>query len=127
MEIGEEEEKTQAPDFWNDPKKAEVLLKKIKAKKNRMEAFAKAQESFNDLKVLEDFFHDEEVSHEEMDEQFAMALKQVEELEFLQMLGEEEDNLNAILKINPGPEVRKPGLGGDAHAHVHPLWRAKRL
>ncbi len=102
MEIGEEEEKTQAPDFWNDPKKAEVLLKKIKAKKNRMEAFAKAQESFNDLKVLEDFFHDEEVSHEEMDEQFAMALKQVEELEFLQMLGEEEDNLNAILKINPG-------------------------
>jgi len=102
MEIGEEEEKTQAPDFWNDPKKAEVLLKKIKAKKNRMEAFAKAQEAFNDLKVLEDFFHDGEVSHEEMDEQFAMALKQVEELEFLQMLGEEEDNLNAILKINPG-------------------------
>ena len=102
MEIEEEEEKTQAPEFWNDPKKAEVLLRKIKAKKNRAEAFAKAQEAFNDLKVLEDFFRDGEVSHEEMDEQFAVALKQVEDLEFLQMLGKEEDSLNAILKINPG-------------------------
>ena len=102
MEIEEEEEKTQSPDFWNDPKKAEVLLRKIKAKKNRTEAFAKAQEAFNDLKVLEDFFRDGEVSHEEMDEQFAVVLKQVEELEFLQMLGKKEDNLNAILKINPG-------------------------
>jgi len=102
MEIDEEEDKTQSPDFWNDPKKAEVMLRKIKAKKNRTEAFAKAQEAFNDLKVLEDFFRDGEVSHEEMDEQFAVALKQVEELEFLQMLGKEEDSLNAILKINPG-------------------------
>ena len=63
---------------------------------------AKAEEAFNDVKVLEDFFQEGDVSHEEMDEQFANALKQVEELEFLQMLGEEEDNLNAILKINPG-------------------------
>ncbi len=102
MEIEEEEEKTQAPDFWNDPKKAEVLLRKIKAKKNRTEAFAKAQEAFNDLKVLEDFFRDGEVSHEEMDQQLAVALKQVEEQEFLQMLGKKEDSLNAILKINPG-------------------------
>ncbi len=79
-----------------------MLLRKIKAKKNRTEAFAKAQEAFNDLKVLEDFFRDGEVSHEEMDEQFAVALKQVEDLEFLQMLGKKEDSLNAILKINPG-------------------------
>ncbi len=102
MEIGEEEEKTQSPDFWNDPKKAEVLLKKIKVKKNRMEAFAKAEEALNDVKVLDEFFREGDVSHEEMDEQFAVALKQVEELEFLQMLGKEEDSLNAILKINPG-------------------------
>ncbi len=102
MEIEEEEEKTQSPDFWNDPKKAEILLKKIKAKKNRTEAFANAEEAFNDLKVLEDFFQDEEVSREEIDQQFAKAQKQIEELEFLQMLGREEDSLNAILKINPG-------------------------
>lgn len=102
MEIGEEEEKTQAPDFWNDPKKAELLLKKIKVKKNRMEAFSRAEEALNDVKVLEEFFREGDVSHEEMDEQFAVTLKQVEELEFLQMLGKEEDGLSAILKINPG-------------------------
>ena len=33
IEIQEEEEKTQAPEFWDDPKKAEQILKLIKGKK----------------------------------------------------------------------------------------------
>jgi len=102
MEIEEEEEKTQAPDFWNDPKKAEALLKKIKAKKKKIEAFSKAEEAVEDVKVLEEFFRDGEASEEELNARFADALRQIEELEFLQMLGREEDSLNAILKINPG-------------------------
>ena len=102
MEIEEEEEKTQAPDFWNDPKSAELLLKKIKTTKNWTDAYAKAEEAFNDLKVLEEFFHEGEATHQEMDEQYDKVLKNVEHLEFLQMLGREEDRLNAILKINPG-------------------------
>ena len=102
MEIEEDEEKTQAPDFWNDPKKAELLLKKIKSTKNWTDTYARAEEAFNDLKVLEDFFHEGEATRQEMDEQYDRVLKNVEHLEFLQMLGREEDRLNAILKINPG-------------------------
>lgn len=102
MEIDEDEEKTQSPDFWNDPKNAELLLKKIKSTKNWTEAYARAKEALDDLKTLEEFFREGEVSHQEMDEQFEKTLKQVEDLEFLQMLGRKEDRLNAILKINPG-------------------------
>jgi len=102
MEIEEDEEKTQAPDFWNDPKNAELLLKKIKSTKNWTESYARAEEAFNDLKVLEDFFREGEATRQEMDEQYDRVLKNVEHLEFLQMLGREEDRLNAILKINPG-------------------------
>lgn len=102
MEIEEEEEKTQAPDFWDDPKKAEVLLKNITAKKNWVEKYRKVEESINDLATLAEFLKEGEVSQEEVDEQLAKAESELEALEFLRMLGQEEDRLNAILKINPG-------------------------
>ena len=57
MEIEEEEERTQAPDFWNDPKIAETHLKKTKEKKRWVDEFNKAEESLNDLLVLEEFFN----------------------------------------------------------------------
>jgi peptide chain release factor 2 len=43
-----------------------------------------------------------EASQEELDKQYEKAVKLIEDLEFLQMLGEEEDKLSAIMKINPG-------------------------
>ncbi len=102
MEIEEEEEKTQNPDFWNNPKQAQQVLKKIKEKKHWTTLFAKAENAFNDLLVLEEFYGEGEATREELDKQFDETAKQMEELEFLRMLGKEEDSLNAILKINPG-------------------------
>ena len=102
MEIEEEEEKTQAPDFWNDPKNAEILLKKIKEKKQWVETYLKAEEALNDLATLAEFLKEGEASQEEVDTQFANAENELESLEFLRMLGKEEDRLSAILKINPG-------------------------
>ncbi len=102
MEIEEEEEKTQNPDFWNDPKQAQQVLKKIKEKKHWTALFANAESAFNDLLVLEEFYGEGEATREELDKQFDETAKRMEELEFLRMLGKEEDSLNAILKINPG-------------------------
>ena len=102
MEIEEEEERTQAPDFWNDPKIAETHLKKTKEKKRWVDEFNKAEESLNDLLVLEEFFNSDEVTREELDNQFEITSKVMSELEFLQMLSNKEDSFDAILKINPG-------------------------
>ena len=43
--IAEEEKITQGPDFWNDPKKAEVVLKSIQEKKSWTNAFSSAEAS----------------------------------------------------------------------------------
>ncbi len=102
MEIEEEEEKTLDPDFWDDPKKAELLLKKIQEKKRWTQAFDAAEVAFDDLKVLEEFFEAGESSKDELDKQFDETIKLVEDLEFFRMLGKEEDRFDAILKINPG-------------------------
>ncbi len=56
----------------------------------------------NDLTVLQEFLEMGEATQEELDKQYDKAVKLIEDLEFLQMLGEEEDKLNAIMKINPG-------------------------
>lgn len=58
--------------------------------------------SLDDLQVLMDFQKEGEASESEVDEQYEKSLQFVEDLEFRNMLGKEEDVLGAILKINAG-------------------------
>ena len=102
MEIEEEEEKTQSPNFWDNPKEAEAHLKKIKDKKRWVDDYNGANESVNDLITIEEFFELEEASREELDDQFNRTEKIIADLELLQMLSNKEDAFVAILKINPG-------------------------
>ncbi len=56
----------------------------------------------DDIAVLQEFLEAGEAEQSELDQQFEKAVKLIEDLEFLQMLGGKEDKLDAILKINPG-------------------------
>jgi len=93
---------TQNPSFWNDPRKAEVILRSIKEKKNLTKRFDNVQTGYDDLKVLFDFYEEEEATEKELDDQYQKALRLIEDLEFMRMLSGEEDKLNAILQINAG-------------------------
>jgi peptide chain release factor 2 len=100
--IAELESHTNAPDFWSDPKKAEQVLKQIKGLKTWTEAFAKLQKNVDDLWVIYDFFKDGSATEEEVETHYGAALKPLEELEFKNMLGAEEDHLEAVMEINSG-------------------------
>jgi peptide chain release factor 2 len=102
MEIEEEELQTQDPDFWNNPKKAEALLKQIKEKKSWTDKFALGEKELEDLEVLMEFFAEGEATEEELEEQYGKLNEVIENLEFLNMLGAESDRMGAILQINPG-------------------------
>ncbi len=54
------------------------------------------------MNVIFDFYHEKEATEKELDDQFGKTIKLIEDLEFLNMLGEEEDKFGAILQINPG-------------------------
>ena len=56
----------------------------------------------DDLVVLSDFLKEGEASEEEVEQQYALTLKKIEELELKNMLRREEDRLGALLKINSG-------------------------
>ncbi|MDC0338464.1 peptide chain release factor 2 [Flavobacteriales bacterium] len=102
VEIEEEELRTQDPEFWNDPKTAESLLKKLKNKKYWVKTYYQVRMDFEDLEVLFEFNKEGEATEEEVDAANEKLVKDVEELEFKNMLSAEEDSLNAVIQITAG-------------------------
>jgi len=51
---------------------------------------------------LKEFYEADEVTENEVDEQYSKAIQSIEELEFKNMLSGEEDQLNCIININSG-------------------------
>jgi peptide chain release factor 2 len=101
-EAEEEDVRTQDPDFWNKPKEAEALLKKLKQKKFWIQGYDQLKSTADDLEVLFEFAKMGEAEEEEVDENYKSTLARLEELEFKNMLSAEEDSLNAILQITAG-------------------------
>ncbi len=102
MQIEEEEQKTHAPGFWDDPKEAEKQLKLLSSLKDWTSSFNKVKSSVEDIKIMADFFSEGVASEEDVDIQYKAALSNIEALEFKNMLRKEEDELGAFLKINSG-------------------------
>ena len=80
IEAQELDEKTQDPQFWNDPKAAEATMKKVREVKGWLNGYKKAEDAYNDLAVLFDFAKEGEATEEEVDAQYAEALQIVEDL-----------------------------------------------
>jgi len=94
--------RTQDPDFWNNPKESEVLMKEVRNLKNWIEEYNKLKSEVEDLTVLNDFAKEGEVSEAEVDSQYSIFVEKLEKLELKNMLREEADNLSCVLKINSG-------------------------
>ena len=87
-----------APGFWDDPKAAEAFLKGVSSIKAWVSAFDAVVSAVDDLDVLMEL----DPEGPDTDAAYADALKKLEDLEFKNMLGEEGDNLGAVLTINSG-------------------------
>ena len=98
----EEEKYTLDPEFWNDQKKAHVVMHKIRELKRWVGLYEVVKREMDDLGVMFDFWKAKEVSEEEVDAQFKKASDALEELEFKNMLSAEEDPLNAVVQITAG-------------------------
>jgi peptide chain release factor 2 len=102
LQIIEDEKHTQDPGFWDDPKKAELVMKQIRNKKVWTDAFQQCVTAIDDLQVIQEFFKEGAASEEEVQAQFKLAAQRIEDLEFKNMLSAEEDSLNAVLQITSG-------------------------
>ncbi|WP_212906574.1 peptide chain release factor 2 [Capnocytophaga stomatis] len=102
IEITNEEEKTFAPNFWDNPREAEKVMKELRAKKKWVEDYEVSESLTSDLEVLLEFQKEGAATSEEVDEQYEKALQSIENLEFRNMLSEEGDSMSAVLQITAG-------------------------
>jgi peptide chain release factor 2 len=66
------------------------------------DAYQKLVAVVEDTGVLYDFYYAGDATEAEMQEQYNLAIKTVDELEFKNMLSSDEDQLNAVLQITAG-------------------------
>ncbi len=77
-------------------------MKKIRVAKTWTDSYEKVETSLGDVETLYEFAIEGEATDEEVQVEYTTALKLLEELELKKMLSEEEDQLSAMLQINPG-------------------------
>ena len=102
MEFEEEQIRTQAPDFWDDAKRAEEQMKKVKSLEKWIKGYAEVRTLTDELATAFDFYREELVTEQEVDDLYARTVDAIETLELRNMLQQEEDPMDAVLKINSG-------------------------
>ena len=94
--------RTQDPGFWEDAKRAEAQMKKVKELKKWIELYNEVHAAAEELPLAYEYVKEEIITEEELDEAYAKALQLIEDLEFRNMLREEADQMCCVLKINSG-------------------------
>ena len=102
VEFEEEQLRTQVPDFWEDPKRAEEQMKKVKTLERWIKGYAHVRQLADELQLAFDFHKDELVTEEEVDDDYSKAITAIEDLELKNMLRQKEDPMDCVMKINSG-------------------------
>ncbi|ANW95239.1 peptide chain release factor 2 [Wenyingzhuangia fucanilytica] len=102
IEIANQEEKSVAPDFWNNPKEAEAHMKVLRGLKKWVDDYNKANTLVGDLSVTLEFYKEGEATEEEVNDLETEVVTLIEDIEFRNMLSEEGDEMSAVLQITAG-------------------------
>jgi peptide chain release factor 2 len=79
----------------------------------------------DDLDVLNEFHEAGDVGEEELDREYDKTARAIEELEFKKMLSKEEDQLSAVIEINPGAGGTESNDWADMLNRMYIMWGEK--
>ena len=102
IEFEEEQLRTQAPDFWEDPQRAQEQMIKVKDIEKWLKGYEQVRQMADELQLAFEFYRDEMVTEEELDHDYAKAIAAIEDLELKNMLRQKEDPMDCVMKINSG-------------------------
>ncbi len=126
IQISNEEEKTADPNFWNNPKDAEILMKSLRFKKKWVEDYNKSVSLNEDLQVLFDFYKEGEIDADEIKKQYEKAATFIENIEFKNMLSEEGDSLGAVIQITAGAGGTESCDWAEMLFRMYSMWGEKQ-
>lgn len=102
VEFEEEQLRTQAPDFWEDPKRAQEQMIKVKGIEKWLVGYQQVRQLADELELAFDFYRDDMITEDELDADYAKAVAAIEHLEMKNMLRQTEDPMDCVMKINSG-------------------------
>ena len=126
IEISNEEEKTANPDFWNNPKEAEIVMKELRMKKKWVEDYQTISTNLDEISILFDFYSEGEASEEEIETLYNATILLIENLEFKNMLSEEGDSLSAVLQITAGAGGTESCDWAEMLMRMYLMWSEKQ-
>ncbi|MBV9987862.1 MAG: peptide chain release factor 2 [Chitinophagaceae bacterium] len=91
-----------SPGFWDDNSRATAIMKEIKVNEYWLKLYKQVDTAVEDFAVLFDFWKAGDATEEEARAAYEQALAQIEDAEFKSTLNKPEDELPAVLQINPG-------------------------
>jgi peptide chain release factor 2 len=114
------------PKFWDDPKRAETILKELKSHKNWVKQYEEVAGLVEDTEVLQEFYQEGEGTEEEVNKRYEEALAAMEEVEFHSTLNQEEDELGAVLEINAGAGGTEACDWAEMLYRMYLMWAEKQ-
>ena len=91
-----------SPGFWDDNTRATATMKEIKLNEYWINMFQTVEANLEDFIVLFDFWKAGDATEQETQDAFNNAIQSIDDAEFKSTLNKPEDELPAILQINPG-------------------------
>ncbi len=125
IEIEEKEQKSLAPDFWDDPEKAETVLRQIKTAKKWVEKYKEIEGNILDLEALAEFYAEGEATEEEVDAHYLAAVNLLDDVEFRTTLNQKEDELSCTLQINAGAGGTESNDWASMLLRMYLMWAEK--
>lgn len=95
-------EHTQDPNFWNDPDKAQSIMKELDKEKSLVEGWDNLDSLRESINVFLEFQEMGEDVESDLQAEYKKLQKALEEMELRNMLSGEDDHRDAIVTFNPG-------------------------
>ena len=137
IDLQNEQERTEEPNFWDNPDEARKQLKKVADIKAAIDDYEAGVRTVDDLDLVPDFVAEGVLSEAEAEAQYLAAVELIEKLELKQMLSGKEDKLGAIMDINAGAGGTEASTGrrcscacthaGVRHMATPSRWQTIRL
>ena len=112
---------TQKDSFWQNQNEAKKTLKKLNNIKKWVDEFDEISIDIEELNILLEL----NAPDEEIFSIYKETKIKVEKLEFKKMLGQEEDNMTAIMNINPGAGGTESQDWADMIMRMYLMWGEK--
>ncbi len=126
ISIQEDEEQSQDPQFWQDSKKAEQVLRNLKSNKKQVAEFTTLQDAYEELQITLDYIAEGEMEAADADEARENMLKLLGEMEFKATLGAPEDKMSAVLSINAGAGGTESCDWASMLMRMYVMWGEKK-